>query len=104
MIRAHSTILLQSASGESVVAALKPLPSAAPDLRSQVMPLTEPEQNPSGDQPRRIFSGVFGSMSILLHLFEHAAQTGFPALPDAVRDHTPLHYVIHVWNDLARTA
>jgi hypothetical protein len=21
--------------------------------------------------------------------------------PDALRDHTPLHYVIHVWNDFA---
>lgn len=51
----------------------------------------------------RFFSSVFGSMPILLHLFEHAESTGLPGLPDALRDHTPLHYVIHAWNDLART-
>lgn len=54
--------------------------------------------------PPRFFSTVSGSMSMLLHMFTHAEQTGLPGLPDALRDHTPLHYVIHTWNDLARSA
>lgn len=54
--------------------------------------------------PPRFFSDVFGSMPVLLYLFKHADQTGLPGLPDALRDHTPLHYVVHVWNDLARSA
>jgi triacylglycerol lipase len=52
--------------------------------------------------PPRFFSSVFGSMKLLLFLFEHAESSGLPALPDALRDHTPLHYVIHAWNDLVR--
>src|SRR5262249_31531377 len=45
--------------------------------------------------PPRFFSAVFGSMSILLHLLQHSDRMGLPGLPDALRDHTPLHYVIH---------
>jgi len=58
---------------------------------------------PTSPPSPRFFSSVFGSMAILLHLLEHAESTGLPGLPDALRDHTPLHYVIHAWNDLARS-
>jgi hypothetical protein len=36
----------------------------------------------------------------MLHVVQHLEM--FPSLPDTLRDHTPLHYVIDVWNDFAR--
>jgi hypothetical protein len=56
-----------------------------------------------GPSPAGFFSDVVGAAnaSFVLHLMEHLETMGLPALPDALRDHTPLHYVIHVWNDFA---
>lgn len=59
-----------------------------------------------GPPPAGFFSDIVGAAnsSFALHLMEHLETLGFPALPDAFRDHTPLHYVIHVWNDFAAHA
>jgi pimeloyl-ACP methyl ester carboxylesterase len=50
--------------------------------------------------PPPFFSNVIGEGSFMLHLVTHLAALGFPALPNSLRDHTPLHYAVHVWNDL----
>jgi hypothetical protein len=56
----------------------------------------------SGPVPNAFFSDVIGAgnATFMLHVVQHPAI--FPSLPDALRDHTPLHYVIHVWNDCVR--
>ena len=54
--------------------------------------------------PIRFFSAVIGQPAFMLHLMTHLEAFRLPSLPDALRDHTPLHYVIHVWNDLVAQA
>ncbi len=56
----------------------------------------------AGPVPNAFFSDVIGATNatFMLHVVQHLAI--FPSLPDTLRDHTPLHYVIHVWNDFAR--
>jgi hypothetical protein len=57
-----------------------------------------------GPVPGGFFQDVIGSAnaSFMLHLVQHLGTLGFPSLPDALRDHTPLHYAIHVWNDFVQ--
>jgi len=54
-----------------------------------------------GPVPGAFFTDVIGAMNatFMLHVVQHLEI--FPSLPDALRDHTPLHYVIQVWNDFA---
>ena len=56
----------------------------------------------NGPVPGGFFSDVIGgtNAAFMLHVVQHLEM--FPSLPDTLRDHTPLHYVIHVWNDFAR--
>jgi hypothetical protein len=62
----------------------------------------DPDGNIGGAPPSlaRFFSATIGNPVFLLHLMNNMETLGFPALPDGLRDHTPLHYVIRVWNDL----
>ena len=60
-----------------------------------------PDGTVSGTAPRRFFQDVIGQPSFMFHLMQNIGTLGFPSLPDSLRDHTPLHYVIHVWNDFA---
>jgi hypothetical protein len=53
----------------------------------------------AGPGPGRFFSDVVGQPAFMVFLMEHLHSLHLPALPDALRDHTPLHYAIHVWND-----
>jgi hypothetical protein len=52
----------------------------------------------------RFFTDVIGHASFMLHLMRNIEVLGFPSLPDGLRDHTPLHYAIHAWNDFAANA
>lgn len=55
----------------------------------------------NGPVPTAFFKDVIGAANatFMLHIVEHLDV--FPSLPDSLRDHTPLHYMIHVWNDFA---
>jgi triacylglycerol lipase len=50
------------------------------------------------------FSDVIGDPAFVLHILTRFQALGLPSLPDALRDHTPLHYALHVWNDFATHA
>jgi hypothetical protein len=56
----------------------------------------------AGPVPGAFFSDVIGvtNATFMLYVVQHPEI--FPSLPDALLDHTPLHCVIHVWNDFAR--
>jgi hypothetical protein len=49
--------------------------------------------------PPAFFLDVFGDPKIVLQLMKKSRDLGLPSLPNALQDHTPLYYVIHVWND-----
>jgi triacylglycerol lipase len=53
----------------------------------------------SAPTPPGFFSDAIGDAKMMVRAFEH--MEGLPALPDALRDHTPVHYAIRVWNDFA---
>jgi hypothetical protein len=44
---------------------------------------------------------VIAESSFVLHWLRNSGTLGFPSLPPGLHDHTPLHYVIHMWNDFA---
>jgi triacylglycerol lipase len=52
--------------------------------------------------PTNIVQDVFGTPRFLLHTINEGMAARLPAIPDALTDHTPLYYVLHTWNDLAK--
>jgi triacylglycerol lipase len=45
---------------------------------------------------------IFGTPLFLLQTIEHALGGGLSVLPAALTDHTPLYYVLNIWNDFAK--
>ena len=52
--------------------------------------------------PEAFFERVFGDFGSFAPLVRSILNFGGLNLPDFLRDHTPLRYVINVWNDFAR--
>ena len=47
---------------------------------------------------------VFGGSEFLRFTMEQAKAKVLPVIPAALTDHTPLYYVLHIWNDFARNS
>lgn len=61
----------------------------------------DPDGNIGQSAPPAFFSAAIGDPAFILHFIEHHGTLNFPSIPDSLRDHTPLHYAIHLWNDFA---
>jgi triacylglycerol lipase len=59
---------------------------------------------PASAGPTGLFDRVFDSRRAFVPLQMDIANLTWLNLPDALRDHTPLRYVIDIWNDFAKSA
>jgi triacylglycerol lipase len=103
----HRSRSLRFVNDHDVVTRVPPPPFAIPKgLYTHVARFRGIDQDGGiGDAPVglvRFVRDVFGDPGVLLDMVRLSQAEAALRLPDALSDHTPLYYALHIWNDFAK--